>query len=152
MLFKVSVDGERFDVRKTGSRYDYVWLNGKNPGYGFTTVLSEDIPLSEQQLRDSILSFLSDVDPESSVTHMTETKQRSLLERLIGKPSPWLAWAWAALAVLWIVIAVVDLSGFHTFMAIAWTVLAAVQLGSVYYARRQEQNRAQRADTNSASH
>ncbi|WP_267423616.1 MULTISPECIES: hypothetical protein [unclassified Curtobacterium] len=77
---------------------------------------------------------------------MAETTERSVLERMIGRPLPWLAWAWAALAVVWIVLAVVEPSGFHTFMAIAWTVLAAVQLGSVAFARRQERNRAQNAD------
>jgi len=83
---------------------------------------------------------------------MTETKQRSLLERLVGKPLPWLVWAWAVLAVFWIVLAVVEPSGLHTSMAIAWTILAAVQLGSAYYVRRQERNRAQNVDSDPAVH
>lgn len=87
-----------------------------------------------------------------SVTHVTETKQRSLLERLVGKPLPWLVWAWAVLALTWIVLAIVEPSGLHTFMAFAWTILAAVQLGSVYYARRQERNRARNADDSCGSH
>ena len=49
---------------------------------------------------------------------MAESKQRSLLERLIGKPLPWLAWTWVALAAVWITLAIVDPSGLHTFMAI----------------------------------
>ncbi|ROQ18174.1 MULTISPECIES: hypothetical protein [unclassified Curtobacterium] len=73
---------------------------------------------------------------------MTETKQRSLLERLVGKPLPWLVWAWAVLAVIWIVIAIMEPTGLHIFVAVAWTALAAVQLLSAYYARRHERNRA----------
>jgi cytochrome oxidase assembly protein ShyY1 len=40
-------------------------------------------------------------------------------------------------------LAIVEPSGFHTFMAIAWSVLAAVQLGAAYYVRREERRRAQ---------
>ncbi|PYY55164.1 hypothetical protein DEJ17_13190 [Curtobacterium sp. MCSS17_011] len=76
---------------------------------------------------------------------MTETKQRTLLERLIGKPLSWLAWAWVVLALIWLVLAIVEPSGFHTFMAIVWIVLAALQLASVSFARRQERNRARNA-------
>ncbi|WP_412168292.1 hypothetical protein ACLUS2_003105 [Curtobacterium flaccumfaciens pv. flaccumfaciens] len=76
---------------------------------------------------------------------MTETKQRTLLERMIGKPLPWLAWAWAVLALIWLVLAIVDPSGFHTFMAIVWIILAALQVTSVSFARRQERNRARNA-------
>jgi hypothetical protein len=74
---------------------------------------------------------------------MTEMKQRSLLERLIGKPLPWVAWAWAALAGVWIILTIVDPTGFHILMAIAWSVLAAIQLGAASYARRQERRRLQ---------
>lgn len=77
---------------------------------------------------------------------MTATTQRSVLERLFGKPNRWLAWTWAALAVIWIVLAVVDPSGFHTFMAITWSVLAAIQLIATYAARRQERIRARGTD------
>ncbi|MBE7195773.1 MAG: hypothetical protein INR66_25255 [Gordonia polyisoprenivorans] len=74
---------------------------------------------------------------------MTEMRPRSFLDRLVGRPRPWVVWAWVALAVAWIASAVFDPSGFHTFMAIAWSVLAAIQLGAAYYARRQERRRAQ---------
>ncbi|WIE80928.1 hypothetical protein [Curtobacterium sp. MCSS17_016] len=67
---------------------------------------------------------------------MTETKQRSALERLVGRPLPWLAWAWGALALVWIISAVADPSGFHTFMAIAWGILAALQIAGVVYTKR----------------
>lgn len=80
---------------------------------------------------------------------MTKTKQRSLLERLVGKPLPWLVWAWAVLAVTWIVLAIIEPSRSHTLMACAWTILAAVQLGSTYYARRQQRNHAHNPDGDS---
>ncbi|MBB1197624.1 hypothetical protein [Curtobacterium flaccumfaciens] len=76
---------------------------------------------------------------------MTETKQRTLLERMIGRPLPWLAWAWVVLALIWLVLAIVEPSGFHTTMAIAWIILAALQLASVSFARRQERNRGRNA-------
>jgi len=72
---------------------------------------------------------------------MIETTRRSLLERLVGRPLPWLVWAWVVLAAIWIVLAFAEPSGLHTFLAIAWTVLAAVQLGTAYYRRRQEHRR-----------
>lgn len=83
---------------------------------------------------------------------MTEMKRRSLLERFIGKPLPWVVWTWAALAAVWIVLAIVDPSGFRTFMAITWSILAAVQLGGAYYARRQQRRRAQASDARTAAH
>jgi len=73
---------------------------------------------------------------------MTETKQRTLLERMIGRPLPWLAWAWVVLALIWLVLAIVEPSGFHTTMAIVWIILAALQVASVSFTRRQERNRA----------
>lgn len=83
---------------------------------------------------------------------MTEMQQRSLLERLIGKPLPWLAWTWAGLAVVWIVLTVVDPTGFHVLMAIAWSALAAIRLGGLYYARRLERRRAQVLEGHTIAH
>jgi len=77
---------------------------------------------------------------------MAEITHRSLLERLMGKPLPWIAWAWAVLAAVWITLAIVDPSGLHMFMAIAWSVLAAIQLGAAYYGRREERRRAQASE------
>jgi hypothetical protein len=73
---------------------------------------------------------------------MTTMEQRSLVEKIFGRPRAWVVWAWTALAVVWIVLALVDPSGFHTFMAIAWSVLAAVQLGASFSARRRDRRRA----------
>ncbi|MCS6582305.1 hypothetical protein [Curtobacterium citreum] len=80
---------------------------------------------------------------------MTETQRRSLLERLIGKPLPWLAWGWAVIALVWLVLAVVEPSRFHTQMAVLWIILAAVQIGSVSYARAQARKRARNAGDDS---
>jgi membrane protein implicated in regulation of membrane protease activity len=78
-------------------------------------------------------------------------KQRSVLERLIGKSLPWVAWAWGTLALVWIILAIIGPSGFHTFMAIAWTILAALQVGSAFSARRQERSRARDEGEHSAA-
>lgn len=61
-------------------------------------------------------------------------------------PLPWLAWTWAALAVVWIIRAIGDPSGFHAFMAITWSILAVIQLGGTFSARSQKRRRAQTAD------
>ncbi|MBT1544864.1 hypothetical protein [Curtobacterium aurantiacum] len=76
---------------------------------------------------------------------MTEMHRRSLLERLIGKPLPWLVWVWAVIALVWLVLAVVEPSRFHTQMAVIWIILAAVQIGSVSFARAQARKRARSA-------
>lgn len=83
---------------------------------------------------------------------MTEMQRRSVLERIIGRPLPWLAWVWAALAGIWIILAIVDPSRFHTFMAITWSILATVQLGASYYARRKELRQAPTAGTDTTTH
>ncbi|MCS6553999.1 hypothetical protein [Curtobacterium flaccumfaciens] len=80
---------------------------------------------------------------------MTEMQRRSLLERLIGKPLPWLVWVWAVIALLWLVLAVVEPSRFHTQMAVLWIILSAVQIGSVSYARAQARKRARNAGDDS---
>jgi len=80
---------------------------------------------------------------------MTEMQRRSLLERLIGKPLPWLVWVWAVIALVWLVLAVVEASRFHTQMAVLWIILAAVQIGSVSYARAQVRKRARNAGDDS---
>lgn len=80
---------------------------------------------------------------------MTEMQRRTLLERLIGKPLPWLAWVWAVIALVWLVLAVVEPSRFHTQMAVLWIILAAVQIGSVSYARAQARKRARNAGDDS---
>lgn len=80
---------------------------------------------------------------------MTETQRRSLLERLIGKPLPWLVWGWAVIALVWLVLAVVEPSRFHTEMAVLWGILVAVQIGSVLVARAHSRTRARGAGKDS---
>lgn len=80
---------------------------------------------------------------------MTQTQRRSLLERLIGRPLPWLVWVWAAIALVWLVLAVVEPSRFHTQMAVIWIILAAVQIGSVLFARAHSRERARGAGRDS---
>ncbi|MBF4593531.1 hypothetical protein ITJ58_07160 [Curtobacterium flaccumfaciens] len=80
---------------------------------------------------------------------MTEMQRRSLLERLIGKPLPWLAWVWAVIALVWLVLAVVEPSRFHTQMAVLWIILVAVQIGSVLVARAHSRKRARGAGRDS---
>lgn len=80
---------------------------------------------------------------------MTETQRRSLLERLIGKPLPWLVWGWAVIALVWLVLAVVEPSRFHTEMAVLWGILVAVQIGSVLVARAHSHKRARGAGKDS---
>lgn len=80
---------------------------------------------------------------------MTETQRRSLLERLIGKPLPWLVWGWAVIALVWLVLAVVEPSRFHTEMAVLWGILVAVQIGSVVVVRAHSRKRARDAGKDS---
>ena len=87
-----------------------------------------------------------------SLTHMTDMNRRSLLERLVGRPLPWVVWAYSALAVILVVLAVIEPSGLHTFMAIVWPILAAIQISSAWYVRRQERNRAGTADSDPGTH
>lgn len=92
----------------------------------------------------------SAVTPASgSVSAMTGMQRGSLLERLIGKPLPWLVWVWAVVALVWLVLAVVEPSRFHTQMAVLWIILAAVQIGSVSLARAQARKRARNAGNHS---
>lgn len=84
---------------------------------------------------------------------MEQTKQRrSLLERAFGRTMPWLSWVWVALAVVWIVFAFVKPSGFHTFMAIAWSVITVVRFLGDHATRRQERAREQDAASEPIAH
>ena len=57
----LEVDGEVFELRPDGlGGTHYNWINGPNPGYGFSTSPTPD---SIEQHRASIRNFLSIVDP-----------------------------------------------------------------------------------------
>lgn len=65
---KLVVDGETFSVRRRSGRpptYDFDWLSGPNPGYGFSTGLHGATHLTEPQLREEISDFLAGIDPET---------------------------------------------------------------------------------------
>lgn len=89
-------------------------------------------------------SALRNVRGWSNVACVTETTRRSLLERLVGRPLPWLVWAWVVLAAVWIVLAFADPSALHTALAIVWTLLAAVQFGAAHYRHREHRRRDKR--------
>lgn len=60
--FTLEVDGEVFELRP--DRYggtDYSWLNGPNPGYGFS--LSPTPNASLDKHRENIRGFLAEIDP-----------------------------------------------------------------------------------------
>ena len=69
---EIEVDGERFSVteRELGT-YDFTWLTGPNPGYGFSVFGRTHVEgvgyaareLDDQELADQIRSFLAQVDP-----------------------------------------------------------------------------------------
>lgn len=65
---RVEVDGQLFDVRARQDRpgqYDFAWVSGPNPGYGFTSAPSDASPLSMGDLKGAIRRFLAQVDPET---------------------------------------------------------------------------------------
>lgn len=60
------VDGERFDVTQRPGQlgtYDFIWLTGPNPGYGFTSAAHPARALSIPELEASARDFLEQVDP-----------------------------------------------------------------------------------------
>lgn len=76
------VDGERFEVTPRAGRgqtYDYRWLSGPNPGYGFSSTVSLDRiahndgqpgPVARALLSDDdhaaqIRGFLAEIDPDT---------------------------------------------------------------------------------------
>ncbi|QKW05813.1 hypothetical protein HUT18_04875 [Streptomyces sp. NA04227] len=62
----LTVDGQRFTVTKRGSGvYDFEWVSGPNPGYGFTTSVHGANRLTEAELEESARDFLSQIDPET---------------------------------------------------------------------------------------
>lgn len=66
----VEVDGESFAVRRsrTDPGFDFDWLSGRNPRYGFSSGLGPqpaegDIDLGGPWFVDAIRDFLSMIDP-----------------------------------------------------------------------------------------
>jgi hypothetical protein len=68
---RVEVDGEVFDVVAREDRpgqYDYAWISGPNPGYGFSSASSDRRSSTMADHRAAIRDFLSQVDPETGFT------------------------------------------------------------------------------------
>lgn len=59
----VVVDGETFEVTAGPDGLRFTWVSGPNPGYGFGSSWSGDVPPTDAQLRSMIHSFLSQIDP-----------------------------------------------------------------------------------------
>jgi len=63
---RVTVDGEVFDVTARPNHpghYDYAWISGPNPGYGFSLASSDGRLSGMVDHEDAIRDFLSQVDP-----------------------------------------------------------------------------------------
>jgi 2-haloacid dehalogenase len=59
----LTVDGERFAVRRHDRGYAFDWLTGPNPDYGFAQARNDGGSMTTADLEDAIRSFLSMVDP-----------------------------------------------------------------------------------------
>ncbi|MEV4512604.1 hypothetical protein AB0K00_26995 [Dactylosporangium sp. NPDC049525] len=63
---RVEVDGEVFDVAARADRpgqFDYTWISGPNPGYGFSSASSADRATTMADHEGAIRTFLAQVDP-----------------------------------------------------------------------------------------
>jgi hypothetical protein len=66
--FQLEVDGQLFEVQArpdSPGHYDLTWLTGPNPGYGFTSKSSDATLLPPDLLKESIRSFLAQIDPDT---------------------------------------------------------------------------------------
>lgn len=66
--WRLTVDGEVFEIRERADlpgQYDFVWLTGPNPRYGFSSRSNLPRSRTAQELEASIRTFLSRVDPET---------------------------------------------------------------------------------------
>jgi hypothetical protein len=64
----LEVDGEVFTVAaRTGrpGQYDYTWISGRDPEYGFTSARSDGQPSTKAEHMAAIRSFLAQIDPET---------------------------------------------------------------------------------------
>jgi hypothetical protein len=64
--WRMSVDGEVFEVSQPEGEpgvYDFVWLTGPDPRYGFGFSTHPAVRSSREQLEEAVREFLSQVDP-----------------------------------------------------------------------------------------
>ena len=65
---RIEVDGEMFVVRMPLDRpghYDFEWVTGPNPDYGFTSAVSDGSEMSVGGFEAAIREFLASLDPET---------------------------------------------------------------------------------------
>ncbi|MFF0341565.1 hypothetical protein [Kribbella sp. NPDC004875] len=65
---RVEVDGELFEVSVRENHpgtYDYDWVSGPNPGYGFSESSSPEQTRTEADHEQSIRAFLSGINPKT---------------------------------------------------------------------------------------
>lgn len=62
-LFRLTVDGETFEVATQGQSVQYSWISGPNPGYGFAAGRSDGAAPAEDEARAFIRGFLASIDP-----------------------------------------------------------------------------------------
>lgn len=62
----VTVNGETFRVRRRDRwTYDYDWVSGANPGYGFTSGSSVAVKRTREDHEEAIRGFLAGIDPQT---------------------------------------------------------------------------------------
>lgn len=60
------VDGETFIVtERERSQYQFDWVSGPNPDYGFITSIYPHGEMTDEQVVASIHDFLAEIDPET---------------------------------------------------------------------------------------
>lgn len=65
---RVEVDGQLFEVQARPDRpgqYDFAWLSGPNPDYGFSSASSDGSPMRVSDFEAAIRNFIAQVDPET---------------------------------------------------------------------------------------
>lgn len=63
---RLTVDSQTWEVVEHSGLYTFTWLSGPDPGYGFSTRLSDpETTLSLLQIETAIRNFLSNINPET---------------------------------------------------------------------------------------
>lgn len=72
----ITVDGEQFRVHASANGgYDFDWLTGKNPGYGFGSSWSSSRSATAEELEELVRGFLAHVDPVTGYIEDEDTRQ-----------------------------------------------------------------------------
>ena len=63
---RLEVDGEVFEVVEVARGvWNYTWVSGPAPGYGFRSAGDEGLTRSAEEHVQSVRMFLADIDPET---------------------------------------------------------------------------------------